>query len=164
MNMKPALLILAILMAATASAGDWSLSGGSTVWQTLDGAEDKAAVLEAAYDVAGWEAAAGHISDQDGVGDYWYASGQKRAAHDFGPVEVFAGLGLAVRSHSEHVDYLLPSAVNFSLSGGVTVGSFRVTLRHLSNAGFRDPNRGQTWVIVGWLFGRDRQLSGANDQ
>src|SRR3990170_2506707 len=157
-------LFVALLFATAAHAGDWSLSGGSTVWQTLDGAEDKAAVLEAAYDVAGWEAAMGHISDQNALGDYWYASGQKRAAYDFGPVEVFAGLGLAVRSHSAYVDYLLPGPVNFSLSGGVTVGRFRVTLRHLSNAGFRDPNRGQTWALIGWLFGRDRQLSGDHDQ
>ena len=161
---RPETLVALLLLAAPAAAGDWSLSGGSTVWQTLDGAEDKAAVLEAAYDIAGWEAAVGHISDQDGVGDYWYASGQKRAAYDFGPVEVFAGLGLAVRSHSAYVDYLLPGPVNFSLSGGVTVGRCRVILRHLSNAGFRDPNRGQTWALIGWLFGRDRQLSGANDQ
>ncbi len=46
----------------------------------------------------------------------------------------------------------LSSALEFASTLGVQVGHFSVRLRHISNAGIHEPNRGETMALVGLSF------------
>lgn len=61
----------------------------------------------------------------------------------------FAGAGIAL---VDNMTDALSSRLQFVTSGGVVVGPATITLRHLSNAGLRGPNRGETYLAVGYTW------------
>jgi hypothetical protein len=108
-----------------------------------------------------WDFSVGFIGTQQlnnnvYVKDYWYAS-ITRVVHwgfrDAPKVLPYLGFGLSARESSQNVEYLLPQWWNFSLQYGFDYGEhWRVEGRHFSNAGIKEPNRGQNMILVGYRF------------
>jgi hypothetical protein len=134
------------------SAAEFELSGGVASGRSLSPLEGEAPAFEGSllFDDRKWDVSVGHIGEQyDGeMGDFWYLSIERQVKWR----AIFLGLGLSARSHADNVEYLLPQWWNFSLSGGVDIGRFRVQYRHFSNAGFDESNRGQNWLLAGVRF------------
>lgn len=105
-----------------------------------------------------WEVAAGYIGPQYSgtpyeISRYVYGSVQYLAGINFEGLRPYLGLGVMYRSEADRVEALLPSALNFSLSAGVDIHRhWRIQVRHFSNAGTREPNRGQNLLLLGYRF------------
>lgn len=156
---RAAALFALLLLAATAHA-DLALSGGLACGNTLRCHESdyNSAALEVSWlaDARHWDVSAGHIGAQAGgweAGGFYYLSAQRvMRLEELIPVPLFAGLGLIARTWAPNVEELLPSPASFSLSLGIDAGPLRVQFRHASNAGLKEPNRGENWILFGWTF------------
>lgn len=98
-----------------------------------------------------WDLSVGWIGEQDGwfVDDFYYVSGHRLVRWR----KLQFGLGLMARERVDGIENTLPQWWNFSFLVGVNLGNFSLELRHASNAGLEDPNRGQNWLLAGWRFG-----------
>lgn len=148
-----------VLVAGQALAGELVVSGGSAAADTARfGSGDIAAAVgevSLLLDERHWDISAGVIGRQydGGVGSFGYLSAQRiMRLGELLPLDLFLGGGLIVRTDAENVTSLLPSAVSFSLSAGWDIGPVRLQYRHASNGGLKDPNRGENWILVGWIF------------
>lgn len=134
-------------------AGSWALD---TLRFTDNNTSSMAYEASLLLDDRHWDISVGRMAENThfDVGTIDYLSAQRIVR--FGeilPLDLFAGLGLMVRSNGNRVEELLPSEVNFSLSAGLDIGPLRIQLRHASNGGFKDPNRGVNWLLFGLTFG-----------
>jgi hypothetical protein len=83
---------------------------------------------------------------------YWGTSLSRRLRlFDLGPVQGYAGFGLAEKSESDVLsvtrwDFAEQLGLRFHLPGKRVIGE--VTMRHWSNAGIRLPNHGQDFATV----------------
>lgn len=156
-----AVVVAALGVAGPACAGpDFEIAGGVASANTLrlDDSYLNAGAVEATmlFDQKRWDISVGFIGAQAGdtIDEYAYVSAQR--VMRFGeilPLDLYLGVGLMARERDDNVEELLPQWWNFSLSLGLDVGRFRVELRHASNAGLQEPNRGQNWLLIGWAFG-----------
>lgn len=92
-----------------------------------------------------WELAVRYFKEQyEVVDDYWMVSATRLATVSVGPLEPFLGLGVAYAERNA----LLAQEFNFSLVGGVRWGQFALEVHHVSNAGMKEPNRGQNSYVL----------------
>lgn len=158
--MNRLILMLVLLVAANAYGYEGALSAGSWALDTLRFADNNTSstAYEATLllDERHWDISVGRMAENThfGVGTIDYLSIQRVVR--FGeilPLDLFAGVGGMIRSNGDRVEELLPSELNFAISAGLDVGPLRVQLRHASNGGFKDPNRGVNWLLFGVTFG-----------
>lgn len=62
---------------------------------------------------------------------------------------LFAGIGVAV---DNHLTSTLTSRLLFQTQVGFHYHHWRFTIRHLSNAGIKGQNVGETMILLGWEF------------
>jgi hypothetical protein len=62
---------------------------------------------------------------------------------------LFAGIGIALDNHDTST---LTSRILFQTQFGLHYMHWRIAVRHLSNAGLKGENIGETMVLVGWEF------------
>lgn len=62
---------------------------------------------------------------------------------------LFAGIGVAV---DNHLTSTLTSRLLFQTQAGFHYKHWRILVRHLSNAGLKGENIGETMILVGWEF------------
>ncbi|MGA9854360.1 MAG: hypothetical protein WBR29_03660 [Gammaproteobacteria bacterium] len=62
---------------------------------------------------------------------------------------LFAGIGVAV---DNHITSTLTSKMLFQTQAGFHYHHWRILVRHLSNAGLKGENIGETMILVGWEF------------
>lgn len=148
------LLIIAAIM-DVAEGGEFRTGLGGASANSYDPRDIDQLVAEISY--VTWnehlDLTAGYVGEQFGVIDpYGYFSatgvfyfGQKQK--DFRPV---IGLGLAARTNGGRE--LLPLPVNFSLQAGIEYKQVAFMFRHFSNAGIKEPNRGQNLFIFQTKF------------
>jgi hypothetical protein len=145
-------------------AAEVTVQGGVATGYSFDllgsGGGDRGGALQASLrtDDRHWDVSVGYIGEQydngwSPVDDYLYLSGQYMAVFDLQHMDPFLGLGLMVRNDEESAEYLLPSSINFALSGGLDIGdNWRLEVKHFSNAGTKDTNRGQNLFLFGYRF------------
>ena len=95
-------------------------------------------------------------TDEREIDPYWGVSASRRwVLLERGPVRGYFGFGLAYRSQS---DVLTATRWDFASQLGLRVNlphngsAFEFTLRHWSNGGIRQPNRGQDFATLTFLL------------
>lgn len=152
--------LLALLLAPALCAADTGMLGGvATAYRfnpLVSGTRGTAVTAQAYVEPESrrWNLAVGYVGPQfrdqwREIPGYFYVAGEGRLRL---PAEFYLGLGASLRQSRRGIDYLLPSALNFSLSIGADVGRARVELRHFSNANTRGENRGENLFLIGWRF------------
>lgn len=153
--MTKAIIALIVVLFAMPASGELVVSGGVATSSTVRFHDPEAAAVEVSWITEKWtgiDVSAGWIGDQEWVDSFAYLSVQKTFRFPVLSGRLFGGVGGVLRTDADGIDEVLSSPLSFSLSVGADFGPVRVQYRHASNAGLKDPNYGQNWLLAGYRF------------
>lgn len=140
------LIVFTIGFVRDCQAADFEIGGG------LTGGPALVAELSARTDNGKWDASVGYADTREeryGYESFAYASVQRIVR----PIEGGPFVGLGIAAETEDGGERLPLPWAFALSLGADLGPhLRVEIKHFSNAGIKEPNRGHNQVTFGYRF------------
>lgn len=140
---------LTLVIVQECEGGDLEVGGGLAMAATFRPSAATAGTAVVRY--VAWdrvEIAGRYFGEQDRADEYFAASASYRAVYDKYEFKPYLALGVAWAEDNT----LLAQNFNFSLAGGARWRSLLFEVHHFSNAGMKEPNRGQNSYTLSYIW------------